>query len=196
MQRRTLLSVPGRRRCQHRRPLGQRPGRLPPTSSSAGWCPTRQAAAPTCWRAPWPRPCARRWASKSWWTTAPAPPPTSAARLWPPPRPTATPSCRPTTPSWPTTSTCSASCPSARRTISLYVGGISRFPLALVVHPSFEAKTMKEFLAYVRQPRQGQLRLAGQRLAAPPGHGDVQEPHQNLPHAHPPTAALPRPWPT
>jgi tripartite-type tricarboxylate transporter receptor subunit TctC len=30
------------------------------------------------------------------------------------------------------------------------VGGISRFPLALVVHPSFEAKTMKEFLAYVR----------------------------------------------
>ncbi|GAB3363899.1 MULTISPECIES: Bug family tripartite tricarboxylate transporter substrate binding protein [Giesbergeria] len=31
-----------------------------------------------------------------------------------------------------------------------YVGGISRFPLALVVHPSFEAKTMKEFLDYVR----------------------------------------------
>jgi len=31
-----------------------------------------------------------------------------------------------------------------------YVGGISRFPLALVVHPSFEAKTVKEFLAYVR----------------------------------------------
>lgn len=31
-----------------------------------------------------------------------------------------------------------------------YVGGLSRFPLALVVHPSFEAKTMKEFLAYVR----------------------------------------------
>ena len=31
-----------------------------------------------------------------------------------------------------------------------YVGGISRFPLALVVHQSFEAKTMKEFLAYVR----------------------------------------------
>ena len=31
-----------------------------------------------------------------------------------------------------------------------YVGGISRFPLALVVHPSFEAKTMKECLAYVR----------------------------------------------
>lgn len=30
------------------------------------------------------------------------------------------------------------------------MGGISRFPLALVVHPSFEAKTMKEFLAYVR----------------------------------------------
>ena len=31
-----------------------------------------------------------------------------------------------------------------------YVGGISRLPLALVVHPSFEAKTMKEFLDYVR----------------------------------------------
>lgn len=31
-----------------------------------------------------------------------------------------------------------------------YVGGISRFPLVLVVHPAFEAKTMKEFLAYVR----------------------------------------------
>ena len=28
-----------------------------------------------------------------------------------------------------------------------YVGGISRFPLALVVHPAFEAKTVKEFLA-------------------------------------------------
>jgi tripartite-type tricarboxylate transporter receptor subunit TctC len=31
-----------------------------------------------------------------------------------------------------------------------YVGGISRFPLALVVHPAFEARTVKEFLAYVR----------------------------------------------
>ena len=31
-----------------------------------------------------------------------------------------------------------------------YVGGISRFPLVLVVHPAFEAKNMKEFLAYVR----------------------------------------------
>ena len=31
-----------------------------------------------------------------------------------------------------------------------YVGGISRFPLALVVHPAFEAKTVKEFLAYAR----------------------------------------------
>ena len=28
-----------------------------------------------------------------------------------------------------------------------YVGGISRFPLALVVNPAFEAKTVKEFLA-------------------------------------------------
>lgn len=31
-----------------------------------------------------------------------------------------------------------------------YVGGLSRFPLVLVVHPAFEAKNMKEFLAYVR----------------------------------------------
>jgi len=31
-----------------------------------------------------------------------------------------------------------------------YVGGISRFPLALVVHPDFQAKTLQEFLAYVR----------------------------------------------
>ncbi|MNV43022.1 Tripartite tricarboxylate transporter family receptor [compost metagenome] len=31
-----------------------------------------------------------------------------------------------------------------------YVGGISRFPLALVVHPDFAAKTLQEFLAYAR----------------------------------------------
>ena len=31
-----------------------------------------------------------------------------------------------------------------------YVGGISRFPLALVVNPALEAKTVKEFLAYAR----------------------------------------------
>ncbi|MBS7778845.1 MAG: tripartite tricarboxylate transporter substrate binding protein [Comamonas sp.] len=31
-----------------------------------------------------------------------------------------------------------------------YVGGISRFPLALVVNPAFEAKTLQEFLAYAR----------------------------------------------
>lgn len=31
-----------------------------------------------------------------------------------------------------------------------YVGGLSRFPLALVVHPAFEAQTFKDFLAYVR----------------------------------------------
>jgi tripartite-type tricarboxylate transporter receptor subunit TctC len=31
-----------------------------------------------------------------------------------------------------------------------YVGGISRFPMALVVHPGFEAQTMKDFLAYAR----------------------------------------------
>lgn len=45
-----------------------------------------------------------------------------------------------------------------------YVGGISRFPLALVVHPAFEAKTVKEFLAYVRA-NPGKLNYAS------PGNG-------------------------
>ncbi|WP_462388280.1 Bug family tripartite tricarboxylate transporter substrate binding protein [Acidovorax sp. Q11] len=45
-----------------------------------------------------------------------------------------------------------------------YVGGISRFPLALVVHPSFEAKTVKEFLDYVRA-NPGKLNYAS------PGNG-------------------------
>lgn len=31
-----------------------------------------------------------------------------------------------------------------------YIGGLSRFPLVLVVHPAFEAQTFKDFLAYVR----------------------------------------------
>ncbi|MNS68245.1 Tripartite tricarboxylate transporter family receptor [compost metagenome] len=31
-----------------------------------------------------------------------------------------------------------------------YIGAIGKFPLALVVHPSFEAKTVKEFLDYAR----------------------------------------------
>jgi len=31
-----------------------------------------------------------------------------------------------------------------------YIGAIGKFPLALVVHPDFPAKTFKEFLAYVR----------------------------------------------
>ena len=31
-----------------------------------------------------------------------------------------------------------------------YIGGIGKFPLALVVHPDFPAKDFKEFLAYVR----------------------------------------------
>ena len=31
-----------------------------------------------------------------------------------------------------------------------YIGAIGRFPLALVVHPGFPAKTFKEFLAYVK----------------------------------------------
>ena len=45
-----------------------------------------------------------------------------------------------------------------------YVGGISRFPLALVVHPSFEAQTFKEFLAYARA-NPGKLNYAS------PGNG-------------------------
>jgi tripartite-type tricarboxylate transporter receptor subunit TctC len=31
-----------------------------------------------------------------------------------------------------------------------YIGGIGKFPLALVLHPDFPAKNFKEFLAYVR----------------------------------------------
>jgi tripartite-type tricarboxylate transporter receptor subunit TctC len=31
-----------------------------------------------------------------------------------------------------------------------YIGGIGKFPLALVVHPDFPAKNFKEFMAYVR----------------------------------------------
>jgi tripartite-type tricarboxylate transporter receptor subunit TctC len=31
-----------------------------------------------------------------------------------------------------------------------YIGGIGKFPLALVVHPDFPAKNFKEFIAYVR----------------------------------------------
>ena len=45
-----------------------------------------------------------------------------------------------------------------------YVGGISRFPLALVVHPAREAKTVKEFLAYARA-NPGKLNYAS------PGNG-------------------------
>ena len=45
-----------------------------------------------------------------------------------------------------------------------YVGGISRFPLALVVTPGFEAKTLKEFIAYAKA-NPGRLNYAS------PGNG-------------------------
>ena len=45
-----------------------------------------------------------------------------------------------------------------------YVGGISRFPLALVVHPAFEARTLQQFLAHVRA-HPGQVNYAS------PGNG-------------------------
>lgn len=45
-----------------------------------------------------------------------------------------------------------------------YIGAFGRFPLALVVHPSFEAKTLKDFLAYARA-NPGKLNYAS------PGNG-------------------------
>ncbi|WP_375575339.1 Bug family tripartite tricarboxylate transporter substrate binding protein [Paracidovorax oryzae] len=45
-----------------------------------------------------------------------------------------------------------------------YIGGLSRFPLALVVHPGFEAHTFQEFLAYARA-NPGKLNYAS------PGNG-------------------------
>ena len=45
-----------------------------------------------------------------------------------------------------------------------YVGGISRFPLALVVHPGFEAQTLKDFIAYAKA-NPGKLNYAS------PGNG-------------------------
>lgn len=45
-----------------------------------------------------------------------------------------------------------------------YVGGISRFPLALVVNPSMDVKTVKDFLAYARA-NPGKLNYAS------PGNG-------------------------
>ena len=45
-----------------------------------------------------------------------------------------------------------------------YVGGISRFPMALVVNPAFEAKDFKEFLAYAKA-NPGKLNYAS------PGNG-------------------------
>ena len=45
-----------------------------------------------------------------------------------------------------------------------YVGGMSRFPLALVVHPGFEAQTLKDFIAYAKA-HPGKLNYAS------PGNG-------------------------
>lgn len=45
-----------------------------------------------------------------------------------------------------------------------YIGGLSRFPLALVVHPGFEARTLKDFIAYARA-NPGKLNYAS------PGNG-------------------------
>ena len=45
-----------------------------------------------------------------------------------------------------------------------YNGGISRFPLALVVHPGFEAQTLKDFIAYAKA-NPGKLNYAS------PGNG-------------------------
>lgn len=45
-----------------------------------------------------------------------------------------------------------------------YIGAIGKFPLALVVHPEFQAKTFKEFLAYARA-NPGRLNYAS------PGNG-------------------------
>ena len=76
-----------------------------------------------------------------------------------------------------------------------YIGGISRFPMALVVNPAFAAKDFKEFLAYAK---------------AHPGKLDYASPGNGSPHhlamelfknrtgtslTHIPTRAQPRPWP-
>ncbi|MBV8619052.1 MAG: tripartite tricarboxylate transporter substrate binding protein [Curvibacter sp.] len=45
-----------------------------------------------------------------------------------------------------------------------YIGGMSRFPLALVVNPAFEAKTVKDFVAYAKA-NPGKLNYAS------PGNG-------------------------
>lgn len=45
-----------------------------------------------------------------------------------------------------------------------YIGGISRFPLALVVHPGFEAQTLQDFIAYAKA-HPGKLNYAS------PGNG-------------------------
>ena len=77
-----------------------------------------------------------------------------------------------------------------------YIGGLSRFPLVLVVNPAFAAQTFQDFLAYVKA-HPGQVNYAS------PGNGSPHHLAMELSRTAPapssrtsPTAARRRPWPT